>query len=127
MTTTISGHRIRDLVVYIFISLFALSFVIVAALEGVPEARIMKWVWLILCTVAVFGQFAYVSKHFWKKKEFWVMYSASFIVHMLLCTWLFHLGTEISGVKWLLLALVEVVILVNLRNRILGAPQSQLR
>jgi hypothetical protein len=112
-------QRIRDLVLYIFISLFALSFVIVAALKGVPEARIMKWVWLILCTAAVYVQFVYVSKRFWKKKDFWILYGSSLFVHMVLCPWWFHIGMEISGIQWLILTLVEMLILVNLRNRIL--------
>jgi hypothetical protein len=94
--------------------------VIVAALRGVPASQIMYWVWMVLCTSAVFGQFLLKSNALWKKKSFWIVCTAGFAIHLLVCTLLFHLERPISGIQWLLLAVVEIIILVILRNLMFG-------
>jgi hypothetical protein len=122
---TASHSRISDFIAYICISLAVVATIVVSALKGVSESQFMKWYSMALLTIAVFGQFIYVSKYFWKKKPFWILYGASFIAHMIFCTWWFYLGREISGIRWLLLALVEILILVNLRNRIFGPKPTR--
>jgi len=117
--------RVRDFVAYIFISLAAIMAVVLAALRGVPAPRIMNWVWMVLSTAAVFGQFILVSKHFWKRTPFWILSGASFTTHLLFCAWLFHLEGEVSGIQWLLLAIVEIIILVILRNLMFGSKPTR--
>ncbi len=113
-------HRVRDFISYIFISFAAVMAVIVAALRGVPQSQIMYWVWMVLFTAAVFWQFVLKSKNLWKKKSFWIVCTLGFAIHLLVCTLLFHSGRQISGMQWVLLALVEVFILVIVRNRMFG-------
>jgi hypothetical protein len=118
-----SHRRIRDFISYTLISLAAITLVIVAALRGVPEPQIMYWVWTVLVTAGVFGQFIFVNKHFWKRKPFWTLCAAGLAVHLLVCILLLHLGRPISGIQWLLLAAIEIFILVISRNLMLG-PKS---
>jgi hypothetical protein len=118
-----SHRRIRDFISYTLISLAAITLVIVAALKGVPEPQIMYWVWTVLVTAGVFGQFIFVNKHFWKRKPFWTLCAAGLAVHLLVCILLLHLGRPISGIQWLLLAAIEIFILVISRNLMLG-PKS---
>jgi hypothetical protein len=116
-----SHRRVRDFISYTLISVAAITPVIAAALRGVPESQIMYWVWMVLVTAAVFGQFILVNKHFWKRKPFWTLCAAGLATHLLVCILLLHLGRPISGIQWLLLAAVEIFILVIFRNLMFGA------
>ncbi len=119
-----AGHRrVSDFISYTLISFAAITPVVVAALRGVPESQIMYWVWMVLVTAAVFGQFIFVNKHFWKRKPFWTLCAAGLSIHLLVCTLLFHSGRPISGIQWLMLAAVEIFILVIFRNLMFG-PKS---
>ena len=117
---TISRREVRDFVAYVLISLAFVIVIVVAALEGIPETRIMNWSGLVLTSAGVFGQFVLVSRHFWKKRTFWILLAASFTTHLLFCVWLFYLEGEVSGRQWLLISLVEVVILAGLRTLMFG-------
>jgi hypothetical protein len=120
----VGGHRrVRDFISYTLISFVAIAPVIVAALRGVPESQIMYWVWMVLVTAAVFGQFIFVNKHFWKRKPFWTLCAASLAIHLLVCILLLHFDRPVSGIQWLLLAAIEILILVIFRNLMFG-PKS---
>jgi hypothetical protein len=123
-SSTNRRRRFLDLIIYLMVSVAVGGSVVVAAIEGVPKARIMNWYGFALFTACVFGQFVRVSRQFWRKGAFWIVCAASLASHLLCCVWLIHLEGEISGKQWLLLALVEVFILVNLRSFLFGPKPS---
>jgi hypothetical protein len=111
----------RDLNLYILISIVAVGAIVLAAVENVSEQRFLNSYGLAIFTVCVFGQFVLTSKYLWRRRLFWILCAIGLTAHLLLCAWLFHAAGELSGKQWLLLAFAEIVVLVYSRKFVFGS------
>ncbi len=97
---------LRDLALYVLISLAVVAVVIVCA-ENRWGAGWGRWLLLILTTVLIFYHWIRSGRRLWRQRSFWYVSSALFIGHMLL--WLAAMRHFANFQPNLLLTLLEFV------------------
>jgi hypothetical protein len=115
------SKRLRDLGVYVLVSVICVGSIILAATEGVPEQKFLPWFGFVLFTLFLFGQFILKSKRVWEKKSFWLVTGLFFVVHVVTFIRLLHSGHQVSGGEWLLAVVVEMTVLIVFRKTVYGA------
>lgn len=121
MVTSRPSKRLRDLGVYLLVSMICVASIIIVATEGVPEQKFLQWFGFALFTLFLFGQFILKSKRVWDKKSFWLSTGLFFAVHLTMFLWLMHKGQQVSGGEWLFSIVFEMGVLIIFRKSVYGA------
>ena len=121
----IQGRRVRDFGIYFALSTVCCVIVIFVATRDIAEDQIMRLVGFILFTVLTFGFFVEKSKYVWRSCLFWGLTGTVVSAHSLVFARLLFLGKPIPLSRFVLVSIVEVALLLVIRNVVLGYDPSR--
>lgn len=116
-------HRVRDLSLYVVISVSIIGAVFATASLGVPWSVVFTWFGVATYTLLLFGYFIADSRLWWQKRSFWLLILVTLSVHLVCLALLFE-HFEHFRPFWFIAAIPELIVLVICRNAVL--PSSVL-
>jgi len=116
-------HRIRDLVLYLAISLAVAGTFVALALLGMSRDKFLKLDFFFFYTLGAFGFFVERSKALLRKPLFWTFLTCSFLLHCGI-SWLIFARVKHVNSDWIAAGVLEAAFLVAAAKRLFRPTPS---
>ena len=117
--------RVRDLGLYVLISLLVAAPPLAALWLDLPWATFMHWYGFACFTCLVFGQVIAKSRFAWRAKSFWVLMVIWLALHVGVFMELTERGVNLPGVDWMAFVVIELALFVAVRMWLYRKPRTR--
>jgi hypothetical protein len=119
-TKRTKATKIRDLLLYVLISVVICVTFLFGALSGIPNELFMKGVGFFLATVFVYGFVIERFRRYWKFRQFWILAGAAFLLHCIGFSCFMLYAGKTAGRDFAFFAVVEIAVLSEFMDDLLS-------
>jgi hypothetical protein len=116
-------HLLRDIALYVLISVSIVAVLVVAALSKIPGTLILNSFGFFMFTAGTFGFFVEKARPFWRVKIFWAWAVLLLILHSVILVAALNRGVQLGKIWWVFA--LEMIFLIQMTRLVFRSRRSR--
>ncbi|SDF46846.1 hypothetical protein SAMN05444167_2489 [Terriglobus roseus] len=104
--------RLKDIGLYVLISLVVISFPLCALFLDWPWTPFMHWFGFFLCMAFLLGQFVMNNRDSWRKRSYWLPMASLLAINTLIFAIFFPIDKQVPVVVWFIIVSLETSLIL---------------
>lgn len=105
--------RLRDIGLYVLISLVVISFPLCALFLDWPWTPFMHWFGFFLFMAFLLAQFVMINRDSWRKRSYWLSMALLLSINTLIFSIFFPIDKQVPVVVWFTIVMIETSLILG--------------